>query len=338
MIPLRSAEQSQLPSVGLRPFGRTGLQVSALGFGGANIGFTDISDKTLDRMFGVALELGVNLIDTAAMYGDSEEKIGRALRGRRKRCLLCTKCGRSLPPRGSPKGFFVRLQRKLRRSMGFDEEYESLDWHPRSLEWSILRSLRRLKTDYIDILLLHGCSEETLQKDEVLEVLHRARKSGKVRFLGYSGERPAALCAIQSGQFQAVEISINIADQDAIETVLPLAARKGMGVIAKRPLANNLWNSAERPDPVRYPHLQIYWERLRQLGYDFLQGDHASEIGLRFTLSVPGAHSAIVGTTNPDHLLQNARYAAAGPLSSDLFESIRATWSKVSKPSWIGQI
>ena len=228
MIPCRSAEQTPLTPVELRPFGRTGLHVSALGFGGANIGFTDISGKILDRMFDAALERGVNLIDTAAMYGDSEEKIGRALRGRRQRYLICTKCGRCLPPRRSPNGFFVRVQRKLRRWTGREEEYESLDWHPRAIEWSIHRSLRRLKTDHIDLLLLHSCSEETLQKVEVLEVLHRARKSGKVRFIGYSGERPAALHAIQSGQFQAVEISINIADQDGIDTVLPLAIRKGM--------------------------------------------------------------------------------------------------------------
>jgi hypothetical protein len=90
MIPRRSAEPTPLTPVELRPFGQTGLHVSALGFGGANIGFTDISDKTLDRMFGAAVELGVNLIDTAAMYGDSEEKIGRALHGRRQQYLICT--------------------------------------------------------------------------------------------------------------------------------------------------------------------------------------------------------------------------------------------------------
>jgi len=289
-------------------------------------------------MFGAALELGVNLIDTAAMYGDSEEKIGRALRGRRQQFLISTKCGRSLPPRLTLSGFFVRAQRKLRRSMGLEEQYESLDWHPRAIEWSIHRSLRRLKTDTIDLLLLHSCSEETLRKDEVLGVLHRARKSGKVRFIGYSGDGPAALCAIQSGQFQAVEMSINIADQDAIETVLPFAIQKGMGVIAKRPLANNLWKSAQRPDPVRYPHYQVYWERLRKLRYDFLQTDRASEIGLRFTLSVPGAHTAIAGTTNPEHFLENAKYAAEGPLPGAQFDAIRSTWSKVSAPSWIGQI
>ena len=338
MIPLRSAERSPLPCVELRPFGSTGLQVGALGFGAANIGFTDISDANMDRMLRAALELGVNLIDTAAMYGDSEEKIGRALRGRRQRYLLSTKCGRCLPPRRSPNGFFVRAQRKLRRLMGLEEEYESLDWHPRALEWSIHRSLRRLKTDCIDILFLHSCSEETLQKTEVLEVLHRARKSGKVRFLGYSGERPAALHAIQSGHFEALQLSINIADQDGIDTVLPLAIRKGMGVIAKRPLANCLWKSALRPDPVLYPHHQVYWERFRELRYDFLLNDRAAEIGLRFTLSVPGAHTAIAGTTNPEHLLENARYAAEGPLPAAQFEAIRSTWSKVSAPTWLGQL
>src|SRR5713226_5257506 len=159
MIQHHPSQQIPPPPMELRQFGETGMQVSALGFGGANIGFTDISDKILDRMFGAALELGVNLIDTAAMYGDSEEKIGRALRGNRKRFLLCTKCGRSLPPKRTPQGFLFRLQGKLRRLMGLAEEYESLDWHPRALEWSIHQSLRRLKTDYIDLLLLHSCSE-----------------------------------------------------------------------------------------------------------------------------------------------------------------------------------
>src|SRR5258708_26966295 len=177
MIPRRSAEPTPLTPVELRPFGQTGLHVSALGFGGANIGFTDISDKTLDRLFGAALELGVNLIDTAAMYGDSEEKIGRALRGKRQQYLICTKCGRCLPPRRSPNGFFMRLQGKLRRSVGLVEEYESLDWHPRVIEWSIHRTLPPLKTDHIDLLLLPSCSEKPRQKKNEQAVSHQARKS-----------------------------------------------------------------------------------------------------------------------------------------------------------------
>src|SRR5229473_7215790 len=84
--------------------------------------------------------------------------------------------------------------------------------------------------------------------------------------------------------------------------------------------------------------LNGFFMRLRQLRYDFLQSDRASEIGLRFTLSVPGAHTAIPGTTNPEHFLENAKYAAEGPLPGAQFDAIRSTWSKVSAPSWIGQI
>jgi aryl-alcohol dehydrogenase-like predicted oxidoreductase len=103
-------------------------------------------------------------------------------------------------------------------------------------------------------------------------------------------------------------------------------------------MANCLWKSAQRPDPLRYPHHQVYWERLQKLSYDFLRGHRAAEIGLRFTLSVPGAHSAITGTTNLEHFLENARYAAEGPLPAAQFTAIRSAWLKASAPSWIGQI
>lgn len=329
---------SDLPPSELRTFGRTGLQVSALGFGGANIGFADVSDKVLDRIFGKALELGVNVIDTAAMYGDSEDKIGRTLLGKRQRYLLFTKCGRALPPRRSWTGFLLRAQRKIRQAAHSAEEYESLHWHPRALQRNIDQSLRRLKTSWIDLLQLHSCSESTLQKEEVLNVLRRAREQGKTRFIGYSGEGAAALYAIQSGQFDAIQMSINIADQDNLNTLLPLATQRRMGVIAKRPLANGLWKNAVRPDPVHYPHFQVYWERLRQLPYDFLGGSHAAETALRFTLSVPGVHTAITGITNPDHLCENADYSAAGTLERARFDAIRSAWAKVAGPEWVGQL
>jgi aryl-alcohol dehydrogenase-like predicted oxidoreductase len=329
---------NQHSAIDLRAFGRTGLQVSALGFGGANIGFADISDAHLDRMFGTLLESGINVVDTAPMYGDSEAKIGRALRGRRQHILLFTKCGRCLPSRYSLRGFALRARRKLRRAIGLAEEYESLDWHPRAMEWSIDQSLRRLRTDYVDLIQLHSCSVETLRKPEVIEVLQRARKAGKVRLIGYSGEGAAAMYAIQSGQFQAVQISVNIADQKAIDTILVEAAKRGLGVIAKRPLANSLWKSGHRPDPDRYPHYQAYWDRLQKLQFESLRNDHAFETALRFTLSVPGVHTAIAGTTNSEHIAANVGYAVAGGLPRTQFDSIRARWSQVAEPNWVGQI
>lgn len=98
------------PVVAQRSFGRTGLQVGVLGFGTASIGFEYVSDRTIDQLLGIAADSGINVIGTAAMPGDSEEKLGRALqaRSRRNQFLLFTKCGRHLPSRFDPTGFFVR--------------------------------------------------------------------------------------------------------------------------------------------------------------------------------------------------------------------------------------
>jgi aryl-alcohol dehydrogenase-like predicted oxidoreductase len=315
-------------------FGNTGMEVSVLGLGTAEIGFEEVAERTLDAIFGVAFDMGINVIDTAAMYGDSEEKIGRALRGRRSQCFLCTKCGRYAPRGRSILGFYERAHWQAQRLMRSVDEEETLDWRPHILEWNIDQSLRRLGVDCIDVILLHGCSEETLRRGVVIEVLHRARQAGKVRYIGYSGDGLAALYAIQCRQFDVLETSINIADQEALDLTVPLAIQHGMGVIAKRPIANGLWTSSYRPEFVGN---HAYWDRLRELQYDFLHDGRAFETALRFTLSVSGVHTAIVGTANPAHLRQNAESAAAGILAKDQFDAIRARWERVARPDWVGQ-
>ena len=317
-----------------RRFGNTGMEVSVLGLGTAEIGHEQVADRTVDTLFGVAFDAGINVIDTAAMYGDSEEKISRALRGRRSQCFLITKCGRHPPRRRSILGLYERAHWQVQRLMRGVDEHESLDWQPRILEWNIDQSLHRLRVDCIDVILLHSCSEETLRRGVVIEFLHRARQAGKVRYIGYSGDGPAALYAVQCRQFDALEISINIADQGALDLTLPLAIQNGMGVIAKRPIANGLWKSNHRPELVQN---HAYWDRLRELQYDFLQDGCAFETALRFTLSVSGVHTAIVGTANPAHLRQNAECVAAGILAKDQFDAIRARWKKVAQPDWVGQ-
>jgi aryl-alcohol dehydrogenase-like predicted oxidoreductase len=109
-----------------------------------------------------------------------------------------------------------------------------------------------------------------------------------------------------------------------------------MGVIVKRPIANAVWKSQTRPDN---GYVLPYWERLRELDYDFLKGnmEQAVSVALSFTLNVPGVHTAIVGTTQPGRWKQNADLLAAGPLPADQFEAIRACWRAVARPDWIGQ-
>ena len=320
----------------LRQFGKTDMQVSVLGFGGAEIGFADASAQQVDELFGAALDAGMNVVDTSAYYLGSEEKIGQALRGKRDRCLLFTKCGLRNPEPASPNPLIRAARGVSRRIAGLQKRpYTRPDWHPRLMGWQIDRSLRRLETDRIDLMQLHSCSEEVLRQGEVIQVLQSARQAGKVRYIGYSGDGAAALYAIQCGHFDALQTSINIADQEPLELTLPLARERGMGLIAKRPIANGVWMSKEAPESI---HNITYWKRFKQLDYDFLKAGAAFETALRFTLSAPGVHTAIVGTTSSSHWKRNAESAAAGPLEPLQFSAIRERWKAVAKTDWVGQM
>lgn len=293
-----------------RAFGQTDMQVSILGFGGAEIGFEGASPETVERLLGSAIDAGLNVIDTAECYKTSEELIGRTMSHRRGDYYLFTKCG---------------------HASGLDGE----DWDPKMLEASIDRSLKRLRTDYVDLLQLHSCSKELLERGEVIEVLRKAKEAGKTRYIGYSGDREAALYAVRCGAFDSLQTTVNIADQQAIELTIPEAAKRGMAVIAKRPVANAAWKTGRRPD---HGYHQPYWDRLQELRYDFLQDDLETSVGmaLRFTLSIPGVCTAIVGTSKPDRWAQNARQLEAGMLPADRYEAIRARWQEVAKPDWVG--
>jgi aryl-alcohol dehydrogenase-like predicted oxidoreductase len=196
--------------------------------------------------------------------------------------------------------------------------------------------LKRLKTDRLDLIQLHSCSEEELRKGAVIEALQTARKKGYARYLGYSGDSLAARYAVETGVFDALQTSVNILDQEAIEVVLPLARQAGVGVIAKRPIANAVWRYSDRPGDSDHAR---YWDRMRTLAYDFIPTDESSAAAtaLRFTLMTPGVHTAIVGTTRPERWTENAASLEPGPLPISTYESIRARWAEVAPASWVGQ-
>jgi len=283
-----------------------------LGFGGSETGYGGSAASTVAKILNSALDDGLNLIDTAACYGDGEEQLGCAVANRRSEFFLMTKCGHAAGLPGS-------------------------DWDPRMMAASIDRSLKRLKTDYVDVMQLHSCSERELRKGKVIEVLQRARDAGKTRFIGYSGDGGDALYAIESGMFDTLQISVSIADQEPVDLVLSKAREKNIGVIAKRPIANAAWiGKGAASDWYSRP----YWERLKKLDYDFLHEEPARSIAtaLRFTLSTPGVHSAIVGTTKPGRWQQNAALAGEGPLPRSDYDAIRARWRQVALRDWTGQM
>ena len=302
-----------------RKFGKTDMDVAVLGFGGAEIGYEKIDQATVTKLLNSALDAGLNVVDTAECYIDSEVQIAAAIGTRRKEYYLFTKCGHVVDGGG-------------RQS----------DWSTAGILRSVERSLKRLKTDVVDLLQLHSCSLEELKKGECIEALEQAKKEGKTRYIGYSGDSQAARFAVESGWFDALQTSVNICDQECVDLVLPLAKEKGMGVVAKRPIANAVWR--HDADPGRGSH-DVYWKRLQELAYDFASGDARKRedadgpagIAMRFTAMQPGVHTLIVGTTKPERWKQNADLMRAGPLKKELAESIRARWKRVAKPDWIGQ-
>jgi aryl-alcohol dehydrogenase-like predicted oxidoreductase len=189
----------------------------------------------------------------------------------------------------------------------------------------------------VDLLQLHSCSETELRRGEVIEFLQRARERGYTRYIGYSGDSRAALYAVECGEFDTLQTSINIADQEAIDLTLPAAMTRNMGVIAKRPLANVAWAGGDRPpsDGYGYP----YWQRLQKLKYRFLRDDLNAAVAtaLRFVLSVPGVHTAIVGTTKPGRFAENAVAVSHGAVPAEIFESVRRRWREVASTDWVGQ-
>jgi hypothetical protein len=297
--------------MGRRTLGKSGLQVSPLGFGGAEVGFGGIDQSIVADLLNSALDAGLNVIDTAECYRNSEELIGNAVSHRRDEFHLFTKCG---------------------HNPGFDLP----DWDPRMLEQSIDRSLRLLKTDRVDLVQLHSCSEEQLRQGDVIAALQRARDAGKARFIGYSGDRNNARYAVECGAFDTLQISVNIADQEPIGEIIPAAVERNMGVIAKRPVANGAWIHAELAEN---DYSRPYWDRLKALEYEFIRdgGTNAFSAALRFTLSIPGVHTAIVGTTKPGRWRENAAYVEQGPLPAAEYESIRSRWKAAAKEDWTGQ-
>ena len=255
-----------------RPLGSTGLHVSPLGLGTVKLGrdqgvkypngFTIPDDDQARLLLAQARELGINLIDTAPAYGRSEERLGPLLRGQREQWVIVSKVGEE-----------------------FEEGQSRFDFSAAHTRFSIERSLKRLETEQIDLVLVHsdGNDLHILEHEEVYQTLEALKQEGKIGGFGLSGKTVAGgLKALERGDCAMVTYNLN---EQAERPVLDYAAEHGKAILVKKALASGHVCLSPGMDPVR-------------ASFELLFGH-------------PGVSSAIVGTINPVHLAHNVATVAA---------------------------
>lgn len=280
-----------------RPLGVAGPLVSLLGFGGAPIGFAAPERAPEFRaVLQLALASGVTFFDTAPDYRLSESLLGVALAGRRESVVLATKCGRN-------------------QSWQDGSWRASEDWSETGILRSIEVSLTRLQTDYLDLVQLHSPPREVLEEGAALRGLQRAQRAGLTRQIGVSADGEEARLALSLGAFASLQISYSILQQEPNRDLLPEAARQGVGLIIKQPLANGIADLSARPE---HPDWAWKWDVAQQLDWAAYAafGDRQT-LALRWLIANPLIGTAIVGTSRLDHLRANVAAIAAGALPTD---------------------
>jgi aryl-alcohol dehydrogenase-like predicted oxidoreductase len=289
-----------------RPLGSSDIRVSALGLGAGEIGDGTIPESQIEHLLHAALDEGITLIDTARGYGHSEERIGRHLSHRRTEFILSTKVGYGVE--GMP------------------------DWTYETVIAGVERACRTMRTDRIDVVHLHSCPRQTMEHAGVVEALQECHRRGLIVVPAYSGENEDLHFAINSGAFGSIQCSVNLFEQRSLALHIPDAKRRGMGIIAKRPLGNAPWRFSSRPAG---EYCETYWRRMDAMQLSL--GLPWDELALRFAAFAPGVDSCIPGTTKVERLRHNADLVRRGPLSDEMVNEIRAAFKK-NDDGWMGEI
>ena len=285
-----------------RMLGRTGLEVTQLGYGSMGLrgprtwGVRAVEDAAADKFLNRVLDVGINFIDTSPDYGASEERIGRFISSRRDEFYLATKCG------------CVFTQQ---------EDHLELDhiWEKDVIRGNLETSLARLRTDYVDLLQFHGGDAETLQKEGLIDLLVEFRSQGLIRHLGVSSSLPNLPGMIELDVFDTFQIPFSCLAPQHDECIASAAAT-GAGIIIRGGIAQG------GPDAeIRRPNLDAVWTAAR-LDELLDSGTSRAEFILRFTLSHPHCDTTIVGTCNTEHLDENLSAVTKGPLPADLLSEV----------------
>lgn len=292
-----------MPDLPKRQLGRTGLQVTMLGYGamelrGAPRG-REVSPEQADRVLNAVLDAGINFIDTSIDYGQSEELIGRFISHRRSEYYLATKCGCLVGATPAPAG--QPMPHVFTRE---------------NIVAGVNQSLQRMKTDYIDVLQFHaGPSRQTLEETGAIETLRDLQREGKIRFIGMSSTLPNLADHIDMGVFDAFQIPYSALQREH-EAVITRAAQAGAGIIIRGGAARGYVSEEHR--------IEGMWDLWQRAELDALLDDMSRmEFILRFTFSHPDLHTNIVGTISLIHLQDNLNALLKGPLPPDVYEEAK---------------
>ena len=283
-----------------RTFGRTGIQVTQLGYGAMEIrgsriwGGRPCSDEQAREILNAVLDSGINIIDTANDYGKSELYIGRYLAERRDEYFLATKCG-------------------CHMQFG-DKDHDETPhvWTQENVLRNVGDSLLKMQTDQIDLLHMHNPDPETVEGMKILDTLLDLKKAGVVRFLGCSTTLPHIKTYLEWDVFDVYQIPYSALERRHEEWITK-AGQAGAGIIVRGGVA--------RGEPGQGLGGSDRWQIFEKAGLDeLLEADESrTAFLLRYTLSHPFCHTTIVGTMSPAHLQENITIAETGPLPADVY-------------------
>lgn len=287
-----------------RTLGRTGLEVTTLGFGamelrGAPAG-PEITDQQAEKVLNAVLDAGINFIDTSIDYGRSEELMGRFIAHRRSEYFLASKCG-CVPG----------------AAMGAEHIHTA-----ENIRAGVEQSLRRMKTDYLDLVQFHrSLTRHQFEQHGALEAALALKKAGKVRLVGVSGTLPQLAEQIEMGVFDAFQIPYSALQREH-EEIIARASAAGAGIIIRGGVARGAptdWQRGYYMLPGSA--MRDRWEQARL--DELLDGMSRAEFMLRFTLSNPDLDTTIVGTKDVSHLRDNIAAALKGPLPENVVQEAR---------------
>jgi aryl-alcohol dehydrogenase-like predicted oxidoreductase len=296
-----------------RTLGRTGADVTILGYGAMELRGgprgPEIGDEDAGRLLNAVLDGGISLIDTSPDYGGSEELIGRYVGHRRDEFFLASKCGCLIElPTDVPPPY-------------------PHDYSPANVRADVEQSLRRLRTDRLDLVQVHmSPSKATLEENHTIETLTALKGQGKIRFIGMSGILPNLPEHIAMNVFDVFQIPYSAVQREHEDLITQAAATKAGTLVrggAARGAASEEKNWRTGPLSQQAGLGQRNWAASGVADLIKESGMTNMEFMLRFTLSHPGLSSTIVGTANPAHLAANIATAERGPLPEDLYEEAR---------------